>query len=843
MKTPSMQRGAMLAILVLLTALNMPTIAQDRPSHTTTPRPVRPLTHPPGLLKASMPHVRSFYSSKADWQHIIDSTWGPGLPLASKLTLFDSYANALAAKFDGFLSLGLDWDSLRTTYRSRIDSSTSRGGFAALMARFASSLRDGHTWALDTIVTHAPLAPGVPLLVLEPFASAEHFGAVLTTLPDSTALVLRTVPNHPLGLEPGDIVLGYEGVPWKHLVRELLDANLPMYFSGVGAASAETHALLRNVGNNWHLFETIDILKHATQETVHLSVAPLLWLPSDYYMGNEQLDIPGIPPAEYAHEALQWFGRVLDYGTLPGTSVGYIRLVSEWPTDSADAGFLRAFETFRESDGLIIDLRWNAGGWALFDGAFAQIFSQSLPTIEDAVRAGALNFALVPKGNSSWFQIPGAPGSLYTRPIAVLLGPTCVSMGDITAQRLRYHPMVRFFGKPPIASHGDNEKLTGFRFWSINYSFTDMFHTNQPGVYLNRAEFPVDEPVWFNADDVARGVDPVVERALEWISTVAHMHHVSVTSPYVRPGGDSVTVTAVLSDPLGHAVEAFVRISSPEVKVELGDSFLMMNDGLHGDGLAGDSVWGARCAAPDVEGMFDVGLTTRDLADSTFRHLPSLARFTTAGPIVVAQTVPAQADSFPNWGDHLMFRFIVRNDGWAGAVSAVRGRVRSLDTLAAVLSTLQLTVGDMTPGQSRLSSTVLIGFSQWGSGERDLAFEFTFSSQNIEFWKDTIGMHVSEAVGIAQSEDGLPVAFRLGQNYPNPFNPSTTIRYDLPRRAHVSLSVFNTLGQQVASLVEGEEEAGYHEVQFDASQVSSGVYFYRLCAGKYVETKKMLLMR
>jgi hypothetical protein len=169
--------------------------------------------------------------------------------------------------------------------------------------------------------------------------------------------------------------------------------------------------------------------------------------------------------------------------------------------------------------------------------------------------------------------------------------------------------------------------------------------------------------------------------------------------------------------------------------------------------------------------------------------------------------------------------------------------VRSLDTLAAVLSTLQLTVGDMTPGQSRLSSTVLIGFSQWGSGERDLAFEFTFSSQNIEFWKDTIGMHVSEAVGIAQSEDGLPVAFRLGQNYPNPFNPSTTIRYDLPRRAHVSLSVFNTLGQQVASLVEGEEEAGYHEVQFDASQVSSGVYFYRLCAGKYVETKKMLLMR
>jgi hypothetical protein len=89
----------------------------------------------------------------------------------------------------------------------------------------------------------------------------------------------------------------------------------------------------------------------------------------------------------------------------------------------------------------------------------------------------------------------------------------------------------------------------------------------------------------------------------------------------------------------------------------------------------------------------------------------------------------------------------------------------------------------------------------------------------------------------------IPVEFRLDQNYPNPFNPSTTIRYGLPNRSQVTLTVFNTLGQQVATLVNGEQEAGYHEVRFDAGGLSSGVYFYRLQAGNFVETRKLLLVR
>ena len=92
-------------------------------------------------------------------------------------------------------------------------------------------------------------------------------------------------------------------------------------------------------------------------------------------------------------------------------------------------------------------------------------------------------------------------------------------------------------------------------------------------------------------------------------------------------------------------------------------------------------------------------------------------------------------------------------------------------------------------------------------------------------------------------QDAIPVRFVLEQNYPNPFNPSTTIRYGLPQRSNASLAVHNTLGQRVVVLIAGEQEAGCHEVKFDASGLSSGVYFYRLQAGDFVQTRKLVVLR
>jgi len=90
---------------------------------------------------------------------------------------------------------------------------------------------------------------------------------------------------------------------------------------------------------------------------------------------------------------------------------------------------------------------------------------------------------------------------------------------------------------------------------------------------------------------------------------------------------------------------------------------------------------------------------------------------------------------------------------------------------------------------------------------------------------------------------GIPSTFALHQNYPNPFNPSTTISYDLPVRARVKLVIYNLLGQEVATLVNGEQEPGRYNVKFDASGLPSGIYFYRLEAGKFVDVKKMILVK
>jgi hypothetical protein len=89
----------------------------------------------------------------------------------------------------------------------------------------------------------------------------------------------------------------------------------------------------------------------------------------------------------------------------------------------------------------------------------------------------------------------------------------------------------------------------------------------------------------------------------------------------------------------------------------------------------------------------------------------------------------------------------------------------------------------------------------------------------------------------------MPLQFSLCQNYPNPFNPSTTITFELPQASQVTLSVFDLLGREVSMLVNERRDAGVHAVNFDGSNLASGVYLYRLQAGSYVETRKLVLVR
>jgi hypothetical protein len=89
----------------------------------------------------------------------------------------------------------------------------------------------------------------------------------------------------------------------------------------------------------------------------------------------------------------------------------------------------------------------------------------------------------------------------------------------------------------------------------------------------------------------------------------------------------------------------------------------------------------------------------------------------------------------------------------------------------------------------------------------------------------------------------IPSAFSISQNYPNPFNPSTRIQYSVNSTQKVTLKVYGVLGNEIATLVNKEKPSGNYEVEFDATGLPSGVYFYQIQAGDFIKTKKMLLLR
>ncbi|MBA4252330.1 MAG: hypothetical protein C0442_11495, partial [Chlorobiaceae bacterium] len=97
--------------------------------------------------------------------------------------------------------------------------------------------------------------------------------------------------------------------------------------------------------------------------------------------------------------------------------------------------------------------------------------------------------------------------------------------------------------------------------------------------------------------------------------------------------------------------------------------------------------------------------------------------------------------------------------------------------------------------------------------------------------------------GVKQPEGNLVEGFKLYENYPNPFNPSTKISYQLPVTSHVSLIVYDVLGNEVANLINEVKSAGKYEIEFNANKLTSGIYFYKLVADNFIETKKMILMK
>ncbi len=170
---------------------------------------------------------------------------------------------------------------------------------------------------------------------------------------------------------------------------------------------------------------------------------------------------------------------------------------------------------------------------------------------------------------------------------------------------------------------------------------------------------------------------------------------------------------------------------------------------------------------------------------------------------------------------------------WIG-IRSDTGYVYGNDTLY-VTATVQLKVGKKT-------GDFFLGYLMTKA-----AGNLMDSSAFANYWVDTSMHHpitVIPSTSVKEwSLNVMPEGYALEQNYPNPFNPTTTIRYAVKEQAHVSLAVYDLEGREVATLVDGVKAPGVYEAQFTALHLSSGVYLYKLTAGNFSDTKKLVLVK
>jgi hypothetical protein len=174
----------------------------------------------------------------------------------------------------------------------------------------------------------------------------------------------------------------------------------------------------------------------------------------------------------------------------------------------------------------------------------------------------------------------------------------------------------------------------------------------------------------------------------------------------------------------------------------------------------------------------------------------------------------------PNWTSALCFDY------------CFEGSIDSIATTATFQS------NPFAPGETRRVSAHVFPYLNPGTANIQIQIG-TFANPEERFTFDSTAIVEPTSTG---NQNNFEVSdYYLGQNYPNPFNPSTQIKFGLKESDFVTLKIFNILGNELSTVVHGYKSAGNHTVNFDASGLSSGVYFYRITAGNYSEIRKMIL--
>lgn len=315
---------------------------------------------------------------------------------------------------------------------------------------------------------------------------------------------------------------------------------------------------------------------------------------------------------------------------------------------------------------------------------------------------------------------------------------------------------------------------------------------------------------------------------------------------YARKNIDSILVTTRFNNTYQHQFLPHIIYSNLD-KTQI-DSLVLFDDGIHGDSLANDEIYG--CYIPPIwtEDFFTLSVSTIEYQTNNYSNVPLQCRFTTAGPLKLDSVSYTKNTS----RQYFSFTPFVRNDGISMTIKNAKIKLYCNDPwVDSVLTGNSLP--DIGPGAigSSSSKTTFFYIDSLLSNPEYFNLRAELTSNGVLYWTDSIKIGVIPT-GVKDRIQS-PLAFRLEQNYPNPFNPSTTINFVIPKSSFTNLKVYDVLGREVATLVNEEKPAGTYEVTWNTVNLpsgvsakggyASGVYFYQLKAGDFTQTKKLILMK
>ncbi len=319
-----------------------------------------------------------------------------------------------------------------------------------------------------------------------------------------------------------------------------------------------------------------------------------------------------------------------------------------------------------------------------------------------------------------------------------------------------------------------------------------------------------------------------------------YTQNVEFNNPYQSPGSDTLQIFCETFNPDSHLVELSAHVESFDQSVK--DSIRLFDDGDHDDGASEDGVFGGSWPVPPGDLYYKLDMLTYSVDSSYANYQSNKAHFTTIGPVILTEYITASGDTFTTPGADFLIKLNLQNYSETETIPNITAELVATDTCILEILHDKVNYGTLTPGESDQTEGVyaLRINPNCPTPSRPTVDVLIKSDGNI-FWKEKL--HFDIVSDIEGESQNIPQQFVLEQNYPNPFNPLTVISYQLPEPSDVTLDIFNIVGQKVATLISARKAAGNHIIEFNAKNLSSGIYYYRIEAGDFQDVKKMILIK